>query len=88
MTATIRGYIYRLGIPTVDKPEKFEAFDRFTKQQLHDRLIELQKGYCEGNEKPKFKVIELSDDSVFIKAESESDFYFGLRIKKSIWDKL
>jgi hypothetical protein len=85
--------IFRKGLDGIDKDQPIENFEFDIDKGLKavkDRLIELQKGYCEGNEKPRIGMGELNDKKIpgakvkYIKAYSEVDFYYIAYIAKKI----
>lgn len=78
----------------VDKPQAIENFqfdiDKDGLKTVQAKLLELQKGYCEGSEKPKIGMAELQNPKTgkkikTIYAESEVDYYYiaylGMTIK-------
>ena len=62
-----------------DSLENIETFEG-TEEQLKTRLLELQKGYCEG-EKPYISEWETNRGNRVIEAHCESDFSYLAIIK-------
>ena len=64
-------------------PEIVETFEG-NKQQLENRLLELQSGYCQ-NEKPKIVRWNGSKaGTIFIEAVSDSDYSYLTKIKRGL----
>ena len=87
---TAKCTIYQMGLPGIDTPFAVECMTKATQSSLKARLLELQMGYWQrGDSKPKFQVVNLTPDSVILKAESnDCDFYYAVRMKKKTWNKI
>jgi hypothetical protein len=79
--------IYLHGLPGIDKPEPVQTIIYNEDKQLLTALVELQKGYCEGD-KPKIDYHMVPHKDGFrqvIDCHSDADFHYvaqtGFRLK-------
>ncbi len=89
-TQTAKCTIYQMGLPGIDSPVAIESLIKATQSDIKARLIELQMGYWQkGDCKPKFHVLNITPESVILRAMSyDCDWHYVVRMKKQTWDNI